>query len=499
MLVDADVGAAEAVDGLFGVADDEEFAGGGACGAPVVGIFGGGEQQDEFGLERVGVLEFVDQQGFEAPAEVLAGAGMVANQVAGVEQEVVEGEFAGGAAAVGVPGDEVVEGEEQAVERGAAHGVGELLTVLGRVVPEFAGFCVALVFAGRPDRWIDGEQGHAAGEGVFVISLAAVQVVESLQQRGNSVSRFLAVLDPQIGVGGPPRVGNPLVQRRSRVGDFRAEAGGVEVAVAADELGGLLDVRNRQPVAQHLFQRMGVVQVVLGPDPFVPCVIEIERLAELIEHAEVGVELGLKGAFAEQAGGEGVDGADLGYVHLFLGCAQALLFFRIGGVGQRVDQSTANSGAEFAGGFFGEGDGNDFAQFGLALADGFDHALDHHAGFARARAGFEEEGCVELVYDALAGLLVFVDDLAAGTLAFCGGFSFATSSSGSDFGFATHTLAFCYGFGFAALLRFTESVFSSKIEWTGSEIVLVVHQRMRFATRCSKSAVRDWLRRCLVM
>ena len=284
MLVDADVGASEAVDGLFGVADDEEFAGRGLRGAPVVGVFGGGEQQDEFGLERVGVLEFVDQQGFEAPAEVLAGAGVVADQVAGVEQEVVEGEFAGGAAAVGVPGDEVVEGAEQAVERGAAHGVGELVAVVGRVVPEFAGFGVALVLAGRADCRIGGEQRHAAGEsvGVFAVSLAAAQVVESLQQRGNAVVGFRAVLNPQIGGGDPLRVGNPLVQRRGRVGDFRAEAGGIEVAVAADEFGGVLDVRNRQAMAQHLFQRAGVALVAPGPDPVVPGVPEIKRLAELI-------------------------------------------------------------------------------------------------------------------------------------------------------------------------------------------------------------------------
>ena len=393
MLVDADVGASEAVDGLFGVADDEQFAGRGLCCTPVVGVFDGGEQQDEFGLERVGVLEFVDQQCFEAPAEVLAGAGAVADQVAGVEQEVVEREFAGGASAVGVPGDEVVECAEQAMERGAAHGVGELVAVVGRVVPEFAGFGVALVLAGRANCRIGGEQGHATGEGVgvFAVSLVAAQVVESLQQGCNSVVRFRAVLDPPIGVGGLLRVGNPLVQRRGRVGDFRAEAGGIEVAVAADEFGGVLDVRNRQAMAQHLFQRAGVILVAPGPDPFVPGVPEIKRLAELVEHAEVGVEFGLEGSFAEQAGGEGVDGADLRDIHLFLRFAQAFALLRIGGVFQLVGQAAADSGAEFAGGLLGEGDGDDFAQFGFALADGFDHALDHHAGFARAGAGFEEE------------------------------------------------------------------------------------------------------------
>ena len=49
-----------------------------------------GQQQRELGLDRVGVLELVDQHGPEAAAEVLARRPAVAQQVARPEQQVVE-------------------------------------------------------------------------------------------------------------------------------------------------------------------------------------------------------------------------------------------------------------------------------------------------------------------------------------------------------------------------------------------------------------------------
>ena len=62
VVVDLDVGATEAVDRLLRVADDEQLARHGPHGTPVpLGGIVRGQQQQELGLERIGVLELVDE------------------------------------------------------------------------------------------------------------------------------------------------------------------------------------------------------------------------------------------------------------------------------------------------------------------------------------------------------------------------------------------------------------------------------------------------------
>src|SRR4029079_9593151 len=60
---DADVGTAKTVDRLLRVADQEELTRCGLDAAPVArGGIVGGEQQQDLRLERIGVLELVDEQ-----------------------------------------------------------------------------------------------------------------------------------------------------------------------------------------------------------------------------------------------------------------------------------------------------------------------------------------------------------------------------------------------------------------------------------------------------
>ena len=94
---EAGVGAAEAVDGLLGVAHHVELAGRGLRLAPVaLGGIGGGEQEQNLGLQRVGVLELVDEDALVDALQIGARA-IVAQQVAGAEQQVHEIELAGAA------------------------------------------------------------------------------------------------------------------------------------------------------------------------------------------------------------------------------------------------------------------------------------------------------------------------------------------------------------------------------------------------------------------
>ena len=92
----ADVGPAEAINRLLRIADDEETTGNRDSRAPVgVGGIGGGKQQQNLGLERIRVLEFVDEQMRETRLEPSPYRLVAFDQSAGLEQQVEEVERAG--------------------------------------------------------------------------------------------------------------------------------------------------------------------------------------------------------------------------------------------------------------------------------------------------------------------------------------------------------------------------------------------------------------------
>ena len=89
LLIERDVGAPEAVDRLLRIADKKELAGNGADSAPVcVAVIVGGKQKKDLGLEGIGVLELVDEEVGEALLQLTTHAGIIANEVAGLDKEV---------------------------------------------------------------------------------------------------------------------------------------------------------------------------------------------------------------------------------------------------------------------------------------------------------------------------------------------------------------------------------------------------------------------------
>ena len=84
-----DVGAAETVDGLFRIADDKQRAG---TELPVVSR---GEATQEIRLQRIGILELVDEDVAESIAESAADVLVVADQIARLDQEIEKIERAG--------------------------------------------------------------------------------------------------------------------------------------------------------------------------------------------------------------------------------------------------------------------------------------------------------------------------------------------------------------------------------------------------------------------
>src|SRR5207253_1075472 len=88
----------EAVDRLLRIADQEELARNRAHAPPVAGgRVVRREEQENLRLQRVGVLELVDEDVREPALQLGTDRRVVADQVAGAEQQVDEVEAAGAA------------------------------------------------------------------------------------------------------------------------------------------------------------------------------------------------------------------------------------------------------------------------------------------------------------------------------------------------------------------------------------------------------------------
>ena len=73
-LVDPNVRAPKSIDGLLWIANDEEFPRDGSYESPVAdGRIVSAQKQKDFGLERIGVLELVHENTFEALLKAVGG------------------------------------------------------------------------------------------------------------------------------------------------------------------------------------------------------------------------------------------------------------------------------------------------------------------------------------------------------------------------------------------------------------------------------------------
>ena len=95
-LVDSNVRAAKAVDRLLRITNQEQLSRNGTDIAPIgLASIIGGEQEEDLGLERVGILELVDEEVSEALLQLGANAAVVSNEIARLDQEIEEIETTG--------------------------------------------------------------------------------------------------------------------------------------------------------------------------------------------------------------------------------------------------------------------------------------------------------------------------------------------------------------------------------------------------------------------
>ena len=90
-----DVGPAKSIDRLFGIADDEDFAGSQFYLAPILGCsaLGFGKIEQNLVLDRIGILKFVDEDRAVAAFEVRAHVILVADEIACAHEQTVEGKM----------------------------------------------------------------------------------------------------------------------------------------------------------------------------------------------------------------------------------------------------------------------------------------------------------------------------------------------------------------------------------------------------------------------
>ena len=96
LLVKHHVGAAKSVDRLLRVAYQEELSGCRGCTRPVCYLrIASGEQEENLDLQRIRVLKLIDEDVSEPTLQVAAHLSVVANQIAGTDQQVEKVELSG--------------------------------------------------------------------------------------------------------------------------------------------------------------------------------------------------------------------------------------------------------------------------------------------------------------------------------------------------------------------------------------------------------------------
>ncbi len=418
--VERHVGATEAVDGLLGVADQEELAGHGGCPRPCVlrGILGR-EQEEDLGLERVGVLELVDEDALEAALEVLPRAAVGLDEIAGAEEQVEEIELAGARLPLLVRGHH---GAQIVVEAG---GEVRVAPREGGVEPDAHGVTQRRGLGAQP-RAARGATAQAPGPLARAgergeLGLEAVVIARAHQLAPGHLFGEAAHFGE--------RLGEVFVARRVGLGAERAEReeigheavddgvaiervatpGSGEVPVAAELPRGLAQ---GLPGAQAVAPARAAAEDAAHPlrrgaerllEPGVEAVLE-EPLGLLLGHdLEEWVDARLDRKLPEHVGAERVDGADARHLEV---PERAIEVLPNGGRDAALVARPLEAGAEaelhLAGGLLGERHGDDAVEVREPGAQDRDDAVHQHGGLAGAGRCLDEEGGPEVLADASA-------------------------------------------------------------------------------------------------
>ena len=404
-----DVGAPEAVDRLLGIADEEQppgIDGHFGPGPVAVGRIARAEQGGQLDLDRIGVLELVDEDPAVPVAQTRARPRAmlrVAEQRAREHEQIVEVELTRGPPlcdrALGTSRNRGNQPLDCDVEYRVGHRLA-LFAQLGDAFAQAIDVCPVLLVTGvaDPERRLIRPQ-----------ELDTFGVVERGAQSVPIVGELVETREHGVGVG--PAVDarcahrvellEPTVERQP--GQRRRLADPIEqVPVVVEHLGHraeMLQLHVGREEDEHRRLERRIVEELV--DELVPARLERETRRDLVAHFDPGRQSDLDREFGEDALRKRVQGGDGGRVEVVeRGLAAGPHDLRLGGRRRPPPELPANTVTELRRGLLGERDGGDRrhrdGKVGSVGGDQSDDPVDERGRLARARAGLDEQSGAEL-------------------------------------------------------------------------------------------------------
>ncbi len=422
VLVERDVGAAEAIDRLLGVAHDKQFAGEWAHAMPIgLGAIGGGEQQQDFRLQRIGILELVDEDMADALLQLGTHGGAVAHEIARDQQQVDEVEHPGALLGVFVVADDrpqlvaqkrrevgaggVAKARKPCVQRAAPRhhlGARERREILAPSLPSPAPVVAAQQRQQRGLQRVVVAPAHGLQARRFVDRTRdlgerlaqPILRIDALGERAERADLFDQRIDLRIAIErlmAPRRVEVAPLQKLPRRGaDDRPRTFAVETLTPAQETAQALARRSErllEPSIEGAFEQFA--GHVVGCD---------------LEHR---IDARIDRPLAQEIGAKRMDRADTRLLELAERTGEPLAFAGgARGVAARALDLGAQPQLELAGGLLGERHRHDSAKLGAPARQRRDDPVDQCGGFAGAGRGLDDERGVEVVADTIAHALI---------------------------------------------------------------------------------------------
>ncbi len=416
-LVEHHVRSTESVDRLLGIADYEQLSGDrhrpGEVGLERVP---GGQEQEDLGLQRIGVLKLVDQDMSEPPLELAPNGLVVADEIACEEQQIEKVELARAPLQHVVRRDERTEifaqtrGEvrvrvhEKSIERVlrrlplGEHGLAR--EVLGKEAPSplpapppGPGQRPQLLFQSVVVAVSDGLAASELGDEACDLrdALRAPVVLVGRSRRERPELRELS----HDRVDGRPLIVDRTLPRGLEV----ALPDEVEAGAAQDFSRTAATAVARTPPQHAPNARRRVRDGALEPSS--QGLVEEPCLLVLVDRLEQGVDARFDRVLAQQLRAETVDRSDMGFFELAERLIEARALLCLGPVAGALDLRPQPE-LHLPCGLLGERHGHDPRERRLAATQEGEHALHELRRLARAGGRLDDEGGVQVRADPVA-------------------------------------------------------------------------------------------------
>ena len=424
LAIDADVGPPETVDRLFRITDQEQRPRARPDLTPIrLVVVVGGKQQQDLGLQRIRVLEFVDEDALEARLKPEPHAGAVAHQIAREEEEIEEVERAGASLQliVAVDGPAQIPLQQRRQVRVREHA--ELIQAGFECGPGLNHPLARNAVAIRAAPPGPGVRQRAIPREIDQRRFPAVVVRLAVVLGGALQHDFVADAAGRLR-SGEQRIagrGDAACQVRELV---QIHERGLDLALAIEvrpgprscEVAPLREIPGcpAQPIdrtivsteggppqgAAHAFRRIGELLL----QPAAERIVEQAGRGGLGQHFEEGIDAGFDRTFSQQIGAEPVDGADVRLLETGQREIEPRARLRERGRGAAgAIEPGAQPQLQLAGGLLGERHRDDLSDRGSSFGEDRDDSPDQLGRFPGPGRGLHDQGVIEPGGDRVTG------------------------------------------------------------------------------------------------